>query len=411
MYLLHETTRRVWLSVLGLALVVAPARAQHSTVRGTVALEDGSPVAKAVVEANPTSGGTSIQQAKTKKSGRFALPFVEYGTYRFAATKDGLLVRSISVKITDSSKRTESDYSSEVGALQQFPEFRVRPGRTVQIDFVMVPDSYFADAIVVAGDESATRELNEANDLAIARKFDESNAILEKLVEQGKTNAKIFYLLGFNAYAQKRTQDAMKWFEKTLELDPDQPGLHAHLGSLAHEQGDPERALELYEKELAISPEATVVAVNRAIILAELGRSDEAVAAFEKVVGLDPDEAAAYSELATLYLDAGREDDAARALQRLEELGQADPALWFNIGANLANRDLYERAEQAFRKALEIEPDFALAIRELGYLAIRQGDPSSALERFERYLELNPGATDAGDVRALCDALKAQLGG
>ena len=33
------------------------------------------------------------------------------------------------------------------------------------------------------------------------------------------------------------------------------------------------------------------------------------------------------------------------------------------------------------------------------------------MERFERYLELNPGATDAGDVQALCDALKAQLGG
>lgn len=408
---LHGMIRWSCFLMIGIAFAFTPALAQNATVQGTVKLEDGSSVAKAVVLVESTTGDRPTQQAKTKKSGRFALPFVQFGTYRFNARKDGLLIHSIAVTIVDGNKQTESEYSSEIGALQQLPAFRVRPGRTVNVEFVMVPSSYFADVMVIPGDESATRELNEANDLAIARKFDESNAILEALVEQGKTNAKVFYLLGANAYAQKRSGDAMKWFEKTLELDPDQPGLYAHLGSLAHEQGDPERALAMYDKELELSPQATVVAVNRAILLSDMGRTEEAMAAFEKVLELDPNDAAACSELATLYMGLGREDDAARLLAKLEQLGEADPALWFNIGAGFANRDLYEQAEQAFNRALAIDPEFAHAIRELGYLAIRQGDQQGALDRFERYLELRPDAADAGEVGALRDALKAQIGG
>ncbi len=408
---IHGGMRLLAAAVLCWALALTAAFAQQAVARGSVKMEDGSPVAKALVSVEATSGTKPLLNAKTAKDGSFIFPFVESDTYRFAVEKEGLLIKSISVKILLPNKQEESAYSSDVGALQQLPEFRLGMSRAAEIEFVMVPKSYFADAIVVMGDEEATKKLSEANDLAIARRFEESNAILKELVEQNRENSKVCYLLGSNAYALGDMDEAMKWFERTQELDAEQPGLHAHLGSIAHERGDLEQALAEYERELEISPQASVIAVNRAVLLVELDRKEEAIEAFKQVVEINPGETAAYSELAALYLDLGREDEAAAVLQKLDELGSTDPAMWFNIGAGHSNRDEYDEAEAAYRKALEIDPNFAEAVREMGYLFIRKGDHEAAVSQFERYLKLKPAAADSGDIRALIDALRKQRGG
>ena len=56
-------------------------------------------------------------------------------------------------------------------------------------------------------------------------------------------------------------------------------------------------------------------------------------------------------------------------LQKLEELGAADPALWFNMGAGFANRDLYEQAEQIL-----VEGDAAI-IRIYWYTGVEVTKP------------------------------------
>jgi tetratricopeptide (TPR) repeat protein len=400
--------RFVLLLMLGLALSGSALMAQHAAVKGVVKMEDGSPVAKAVVALQTGADGIVAAEAKTKKNGSFMLPFVKSGTYKFTVKKEGLLIKSLTVNILLPNKQYESEYSSEVGALQRLPEFRVGMSRTAEVEFVMVPKSYFAGVMVVPGDEEATKKLSEANDLAIARRFEESTAILMELVEQDKATSKAYYILGSNAFAMGKMDEALKWFELTLEQDPEQPGLHAHLGSIAHERGDLEQALEEYQKEIEITPQATVMVVNRAVILVELGRTEEAIEAFRKVIDLSPGETAAYSELASLYLSLGRDEEAAEVLKALEATGDPDPALWFNIGAGLSNRDQYDQAEAAYLKALAINPEFADAIREIGYLLLRKGDQQDALQRFDQYLEARP---DDADVKALRDALAQQLGG
>jgi tetratricopeptide (TPR) repeat protein len=400
--------RFVLLLVLGLALSSSAVMAQHAAVKGVVKMEDGSPVAKAVVGLEVGTEGTVVMEAKTKKNGSFILPFVKSGTYKFTAKKEGLLIKSLTVNVLLPNKQYESEYSSDVGALQQLPQFRVGMSRTAEIEFVMVPKNYFAAVMVVPGDAQATAKLSEANDLAIARRFEESSALLMELVEQDKATSKIYYILGSNAFAMDNIDEAAKWFGLTLELDPEQPGLHAHLGSIAHQRGELEQALEEYRKELEISPQLHVLMVNRAVILVELGRTEEAIEAFRKVIETNPGEQAAYSELAGLYLSLGRDEEAAEVLEALEETGEADPALWFNIGAGLSNRDQYDQAEAAYLKALAIDPEFADAIREIGYLLLRKGDQQGALQRFDQYLEMQP---DAADVKALRDALAKQLEG
>jgi regulator of sirC expression with transglutaminase-like and TPR domain len=47
----------------------------------------------------------------------------------------------------------------------------------------------------------------------------------------------------------------------------------------------------------------------------------------------------------------------------------------------------------------------AEALREIGFLQIRAGDKTAAVQYLEKYLELQPDAPDVARVRAVRDAL------
>jgi predicted Zn-dependent protease len=60
--------------------------------------------------------------------------------------------------------------------------------------------------------------------------------------------------------------------------------------------------------------------------------------------------------------------------------------------------ELRRGARDAFLAALEADPDYAPAYRELGLLAFRDGDKELACESFETYVSLAPEAEDAARI-------------
>ncbi len=66
------------------------------------------------------------------------------------------------------------------------------------------------------------------------------------------------------------------------------------------------------------------------------------------------------------------------------------------------------RSEEAFHKALAIDPKNATAHRGLGFLAERRNQSTVALEEFRKYLELSPGANDYRQIKLHIDNLEKQ---
>jgi len=395
----------LWLIVPAVTLLAGTASAQNISFSGTVTMQDGTPVKDALIQAMPSTEARSKRSAKTKKDGSFKIPYAEFGRYRIKASKEGLLIFSVSISVRQRNNRLDYEDIGELGPQQTLPEYDLQPGRRGAVDFVMVPESFFARFLTVAGDAEATERLMQANSLTGEGKYAESDAILVDLLEQGATSASVHYLRGLNAGALGNTEQAVLSLEKTLELNPEQPGANAQLGIIAVEAGQNERAAELFDRELEISPDAVPVAINRAVVLGRLGRQDEAIEAFEQVIEMDPGQVDAYSELANIYTGLGEDAKAEEVLDRMEGVATPDPALWFNLGANASNQDRYDHARTCYLKAVSLDPTFGDAIRELGYLEIRAGDQPRALEYFDRYLELKPDAADAGQIQALRDAL------
>ena len=88
-----------------------------------------------------------------------------------------------------------------------------------------------------------------------------------------------------------RLEEAFRFGERGLELDPQQVGLLARMASIAHDRLDPLAALELYQRVAALAPDFPEIDARLADQLCLVGRVDEGIAAFERAIARSPEPA------------------------------------------------------------------------------------------------------------------------
>lgn len=106
--------------------------------------------------------------------------------------------------------------------------------------------------------------------------------------------------------------------------------------------------------------------INRGIILNRRGDLNEALADFNKAIELDEEVAEAYLNRGNTWFYAQRYDDAMADYEKALALDISKPwAAWYNVGLVHDARNESEKAQEAYRKSLELKPDFALAQRKI----------------------------------------------
>jgi protein O-GlcNAc transferase len=168
------------------------------------------------------------------------------------------------------------------------------------------------------------------------------------------------------------------------------PGnVHAryNLGRLYYLRGALDRAEDLLKQ--ADLPDARVVLahVHRA-----QGRLTESAATFEAVLALRPQDQGSWCVYGMVLGALGRWADAEAALARAPA-GDADALYWRGNAAAAQERPAEAAAH--YRKALELQPDFAAAWCNLGHVQAELGAREEAQRCFDRALVLKPDLPDA----------------
>ena len=70
----------------------------------------------------------------------------------------------------------------------------------------------------------------------------------------------------------------------------------------------------------------------------------------------------------------------------------------YSLGARYLKEKSYEPASAAFRTALEIDPGYADAARNLAVALDQLGRDQEALQHFRLYLRLRPDAPDSAKI-------------
>src|SRR5581483_6286449 len=153
----------------------------------------------------------------------------------------------------------------------------------------------------------------------------------------------------------------------------------------ADQQAALEKAAESYSKAIALKPDNPAYHNNYALTLAKAKKFDEAQAELNKAAQLDPAQAGRY---------------------------------YYNLGAVLVNNGQAAPAEAAFKKAIEVNPDYADAqYQYASALSARMSTgadgkivaPEGMKEALEKYLQLEPMGTHAEEAKALLTAIGATI--
>lgn len=138
---------------------------------------------------------------------------------------------------------------------------------------------------------------------------------------------------------------------------------------------------------------------NIALIYIQKGEKENAMKALADAKKANPDDLSLLQAESEIYLEAKDYDAYKKTVTEILNKGSKDPNLYFNLGVTSAKSNQVAEAEQYYKKAIELKPDFTSAYFNLGVLQLSGED--KIVE------EMNKLGSSAKDVKRY-DELKKQ---
>jgi|GEM_PF-3413332 tetratricopeptide (TPR) repeat protein len=241
----------------------------------------------------------------------------------------------------------------------------------------------------------------------------------------------LFNLAGFEEMTDQRDAAAATYKELIVRFESYLPALYNYANLLGH-NGQYERAVELYENAGKGNPNRVDLMNNKAVAFDRLSDFDHADQLLQKALDINPNDGVVRFNQFNLALKIGNRKKAESIFTQMKSMAmpinllrlaeglleadrqnwaQAEPlfaAAWeddktnahavLNHGVALAKLERYTEAEQALRKARDLNPSLPLTHRSLGLLYCHMGLFEEALETLRVSLHLDPTQNDVEKI-------------
>jgi tetratricopeptide (TPR) repeat protein len=149
------------------------------------------------------------------------------------------------------------------------------------------------------------------------------------------------------------------------------------------------------------SGDAVEMASEHAFKLLRRGDYSAAEPLLRMLLGRNPDDSEILYNLGMMLSDQGKLEEAIGMLEKLIEIEPRNSNGWTALGVAYTRSRDYDRSEKALRQALEIDPENAYALRNLGTLQ-QQATPELALAGLQKAAHLMPNDQRAQYAYAQC---------
>jgi tetratricopeptide (TPR) repeat protein len=216
--------------------------------------------------------------------------------------------------------------------------------------------------------------------------------VARELCEEGLIRAPgdpmLSHLLAAVLFSNGEIETARAHVERSLAKRPGNAAAHLLAARIARAAKDFDGALAHLDRAIAIAPPREVF-LEKARTLDQAGLRTQARQAWQAILDVIPQSMEAAARLGRLTWEDG---DHAVALALLERAagGDAPASVWFDLG--LVRQDVrdYHGAATAYRRAIEIKPDYAEAALNLGVVLQELGDLDSAMRAYAQAYRLRP---------------------
>jgi tetratricopeptide (TPR) repeat protein len=350
-------------------LLAGAAFAQTSAIEGNVKGDDGKPIKDAIVkiERKDIKGN---YKTKSDKKGHYLHVGLPLGVYKVTVEVDG----------------KERDMMDNV---------RTRLGDPTVVDFDLQAIAQRQAAMQKAA-ESGTLTQEQARDMSPEQKAALEKQMKERAAQLAKNKElNESFNVGMEALKNKQYDAAVTAFEKASTMDPKQ---HVVWAQLAESYSGQSQTKTGAEQEAVLT---------------------KAIDAFNKAIELKPDDAAYHNNFGLALVRAKKIPEAQNELNKAAQLDPANAGRYFyNLGAILTNIGQLDAAGDAFKKAIEADPNYADAHFQYGVYLISKATttpdgkivpPAGTREAFEKYLALRPDGPFAQGAKDMIASMETKV--
>ena len=202
-------------------------------------------------------------------------------------------------------------------------------------------------------------------------------------------------LKGVSLISLGRYDEAIRLFDKALELDPRDAEVWTNKGLSLFKLGRKDEAIRCFDKAIEIDPRVAEAWNNKGTILNELGRYDDAIRCLDKAILLDSRDAGIWANKGRSFFSLGRKDEALRCFDKAIEIDSRFAGAWVNKGKFLNMLGRYDEGIQCLDKAILLDPKNANAWHNKGISLFHLGHKDEAVRCIDKVIELDPCAANA----------------
>jgi len=200
---------------------------------------------------------------------------------------------------------------------------------------------------------------------------------------------------GASFFALGRSEEAMSYFNKALEINPKHADAWLGKGIVLIVHGRYKEAIECLDNAIKIRPGNVIAWYNKGLALDNLGKHIEAIEYYDKILEFNPRHTDALSGKGVALSSLRRYEEAIECFNKALEINPGRIETWIQKGLAMVTLNKYDEAVKCFDKALEINPRFDAAWYGKGFVMIRLNEYEKAVECFNRVLEIKPEHAEA----------------
>ena len=339
--------------LLACLLGPAPASAATSGVRGIIVDEQGQPLPDVEVEIEFMGTPKRVYRQKTNKKGGFVRIGLTEGSYKIFFTKEGY-------------KKQGIDTWLSLGGVSDMCSNNPGPNQPCE-DLVLKKAEV---AIAIGGAPAGPAAAGPGGGAPAGGAAGSATATAEEAAQLGAA-----YAQAVEAIKGSQWDVAETALKDVLSKVPDQPVVHFNLGHVYRQKKD----------------------------------YPAAEAEFRKVTELEPTKPDAFVAMAALYEAEGKGAEAVDFLTKNAAAFELDAKYQVALGATAMNQGKEREAEEAFSKAVSLDPSNVEVQYFLASLALNRNELSDAILHLEKYIAEAPATSpNVETAKGLLAALQAK---
>ena len=240
------------------------------------------------------------------------------------------------------------------------------------------------------------QKMTEAINLFSAGDIEGSRQLLLAVIREKPDLAFAYIHLATLYESQGKLQEASDILASGFEHNPHNYEVVLQYGICLVKSGEPDKGITILKQARDMLDFDPDVWTNLGAAYGNKGDFSQALEAFKKALSLDANNAVTYNNLGVLYFSifqkSRQRSDYFKATEYLKKTIELDPGIASAYNTLGSLNEISGNLEGAFvlwEKSVELDPDFAFPVYNLGVAYLKKGNKSLALKYFLKYLDMS----------------------